>query len=78
MTASPFLTTEEVAGRLRCSVRTVRELTRLNEIPHRKLPGGRRCLFLEAELQAWENGAQLHVLPLARGGRVVKPAERAA
>ena len=30
---SPFLITSEVAGRLRCSVRTIHELTRLGLIP---------------------------------------------
>ena len=32
---TPFLITSEVAARLRCSVRTVHELTRLGLIPHR-------------------------------------------
>jgi hypothetical protein len=42
---SPFLITSDVAARLRCSVRTIREMTRLGVIPHRRLPGSRRCLF---------------------------------
>ena len=60
MSGSPYLTTQDVAERLRCTVRTVHELTRNNEIPHRKLPGGRRCLFDEDSLKAWEDGAPLH------------------
>jgi excisionase family DNA binding protein len=70
---SPFLITPEVAGRLRCSVRTVNELTRLGPIPHRRLPGSRRCLFREEELEAWEAGAILETIELKPSGRVVRP-----
>ena len=55
---SPFLVTPRVATRLRCSVRTVHELTRRGLIPHRRLPGPRRCLFREDELEAWEQGGR--------------------
>ena len=74
MSASPYLLVEDVAERLRCSVRSVHELTRTSGIPHRRLPGSRRCLFLVAELEAWEGGAALEVVETAQGGRVVKPA----
>lgn len=70
---SPYLLVEDVAARLRCSRRTVHELTRTGAIPHRRLPGSRRCLFLEAELVSWADGAELEVLELAGGGRVVRP-----
>jgi excisionase family DNA binding protein len=70
---SPYLLVEDVARRLRCSRRTVHELTRTCAIPHRRLPGGRRCLFREDELEAWEGGAPLEVIETARGGRVVRP-----
>jgi excisionase family DNA binding protein len=70
---SLFLTLEEAAGRLRLSARTVRELTRTGSVPHRKTPGGRRCLFLPDELDAWMLGAELDVQELPRGGRVVRP-----
>jgi excisionase family DNA binding protein len=70
---SPYLLVEDVARRLRCSRRTVHELTRTCAIPHRRLPGGRRCLFREDELEACEAGAPLEVVELARGGRVVRP-----
>jgi excisionase family DNA binding protein len=70
---SPYLLVEDVAARLRCSRRTIHELTRTNAIPHRRLPGGRRCLFREDELEAWVEGAPLEVVELARGGRVVRP-----
>ena len=72
-TPPPFLIAEEVAARLRCSVRSIHELTRAKAIPHRKLPGARRCLFREDELLMWEDGADLEVVELPRGGRVVRP-----
>ena len=72
-TNSPYITVHEVAERLRCSARTVYELTRFCEIPHRRLPGGRRCLFLPEELAAWENGAGLEIVDQPRGGRIVRP-----
>ena len=39
---------------------------------HRKLPGSRRCLFRQDALTAWEDGADLEVLELADGGRIVR------
>jgi hypothetical protein len=73
-TTSPYLITPEVAARLRCSVRTVHELTRLGRIPHRRLPRSLRCLFLENELTAWESGAALEAFELAERGRLcVRP-----
>jgi excisionase family DNA binding protein len=71
--ASPFMITSEVAVRLRCSLRTVHELSRQGLIPHRRLPGSRRCLFREDELAAWESGASLETVVLGRGGRLVRP-----
>lgn len=71
--SSVFLIVEDVAAHLRCSVRTVHELTRGGKIPHRKLPGCRRCLFRADEIDAWENGAQLEVIEMPRGGRIVRP-----
>lgn len=68
-----YLVVEDVAQRLRCSKRTVHELTRTLAIPHRRLPGCRRCLFREDELEAWEGGAPLEVLEQPGGGRIVRP-----
>jgi excisionase family DNA binding protein len=71
-----YLVVGQVAERLQVSVRTVHELTRSSRIPHRRI--GRRCLFLEAELDAWADGAELEVvevdgrravMPIARTGR---------
>ena len=71
--SSPFLTADEVAARLRCSLRTVHELARRNEIPLRRLPGCRRLLFAAEHLTQWEDGARLETIELSRGGRVVRP-----
>ncbi len=70
---SPYLLVEDVADRLHVSPRTVHELTRTAAIPHRRLPGARRCLFREDELSAWEDGATLEVIDQPRGGRIVRP-----
>ena len=76
MTGAPvFLLVEEVADRLRCSTRTIHELTRTHAIPHFKRPGSRRCLFREDWLAAWESGADIDVVEQDRGGRVVRPVE---
>ena len=74
---SPYLTAADVADRLRCSTRSVHELTRRRAIPHRVLPGSRRCLFREADLAAWEDGAELEVVEPRHGGRIVRPVTRA-
>ena len=73
---SPYLHAEDIVELLGCSGRTVGEFTRKNQIPHRKPPGGRRCLFLLDEITAWIDGAELEVVELERGGRIVKPVSR--
>ena len=70
---SPFLLVAEVATRLRCSERSIHELTRTGRIPHLKRPGARRCLFRLDWLEAWEGGAALELVELERGGRIVRP-----
>jgi excisionase family DNA binding protein len=69
---SPFMTSSEVAAHLRCSLRTVHELTRQGAIPHRKMPGSRRCLFLREEIDRWVDGGELEVRGLPLGGRRVR------
>lgn len=71
----PWLVVAEVADRLRCSTRTIHELTRTNNIPHLKRSGSRRCLFAVADLERWEQGADLEVCLLPDGGRIVTPVE---
>jgi hypothetical protein len=73
VSASPFLTVEDVAERHLCSLRSIHELTRTLAVPHFKRPGTRRCLFRQDWLEAWEAGAELEVVELPRGGRVVRP-----
>jgi predicted DNA-binding transcriptional regulator AlpA len=76
VSASPFLLVEDVCERYSVSKRWVLKRTRTGTIPHRRLPGSRRCLFVEADLAAWENGASLEVRELGAGGRLVRPADR--
>jgi excisionase family DNA binding protein len=73
VSGSPFMLVEDVARLLGCSRRTVHERARLAEIPHRRPPGARRLLFLEAEIRAWLDGAELECIQLPRGGRAVRP-----
>jgi excisionase family DNA binding protein len=68
-----YMLVEDVAELLACSKRTVHERARLGEIPHRRPPGARRLLFVEAEVRAWLDGADLERVELPRGGRVVRP-----
>jgi hypothetical protein len=75
---SRYLLVEDVAKLLGCSVRSVHERARLHQLPHRRLGGTRRLLFLEDELRAVIDGAELEVVKTASGGRVVKPVSRKA
>jgi hypothetical protein len=52
---------------------TLYEWTRTGRIPHKKLSGRRELLFLESDLQAFEDGCELEVRKLPRGGRIVRP-----
>jgi hypothetical protein len=74
MSGSAFLRVGDVAARYGTSTWTIHERARLGLIPHRKLAGGSSpLLFLDAELTAYENGAELEVTETAAGGRVVRP-----
>ena len=68
-----FLTVPDIAQLLHCSLRTIHELTRTSRIPHRRIEGTRRCLFVPDEVDAWLDGAELYVTETARGGRIVRP-----
>jgi excisionase family DNA binding protein len=74
--SSPFLLTGEVAALLRCSVRSIYELTRTDRIPFRRMAGTRRCLFRADEIASWLNGAELEKTELDGGGTVVRPIEQ--
>jgi excisionase family DNA binding protein len=67
-----YLTTEEAAERLRCSVRTVQERIAKGRVPHRKIAGLRRVLIPADELEAMIDGAELETVNTANGGRVVR------
>jgi hypothetical protein len=71
---TPFLLVDEVAARYRISPWSVHERARHGQIPHRKLAGGcSRLLFVDSELTAWENGADLVTIETPAGGRVCRP-----
>ncbi len=73
MSASPYLRVPDVAERYGQSTDWVWTRTGRREIPFRRLPRSRACLFLEAELQAWDDGAALEVVELSDGGVRVIP-----
>lgn len=68
-----LLRAEDVADRMHCSVRTIHELTRTKAIPHFKRPVPRRVYYPLGWLVAWEHGADLEVVELSDGGRLVRP-----
>jgi excisionase family DNA binding protein len=70
---SRYLTLEQAAELLALSPYTTRTKAAAGEIPHRRLSGMRRLLFVEAELVAWLDGAALEKVPAPNGGRVVRP-----
>ena len=73
-----YITVEQAAALMQCSPRTIHEHARRAQIPHRRIGGTRRLLFLEAELHAWIDGGELELIPTANGGRVVRVKEAAA
>jgi hypothetical protein len=73
MSASPYIGVEQVAERYLVSPYTIHERARLHELPHRKLPGSRRLLFLPGDLDRFDDGCELEVVELPRGGRIVRP-----
>lgn len=74
MTASvTLLTVEQVAPMLNMSRRSLHEKTRRGLVPHRILPGTRRCLFEPEALRAWADGAELERIDLPGNGRIIRP-----
>jgi excisionase family DNA binding protein len=73
-----YLLVEHVADLLGCSIDTVQRRAAANEIPHRRIGGTRRLLFVPGELDAWINGAELERVNAPNGGRVVRPIEPVA
>src|SRR6478736_6475583 len=70
---SSILTVDEAAKLIRLSPRTVHELVRRRAIPHRRIAGRRRLLFVERELALWLNGCELESRELGDGNRIVRP-----
>jgi len=70
-----YLTTEEAADVLRCSLRTVQQLVADAAIPSRRIAGMRRVLIPPDELEQALAGAPLETVELPRGGRVVRVKE---
>jgi hypothetical protein len=75
LSVSPYLRVEEVGARYQARPKTVREWARNGAIPHFRAPGARRLQFRLDWLEAWEQGCDLEVVDLGRGGRVVRPTE---
>jgi len=74
-----LLVIDEAAKLLRCSPRTVHSLVGRRAIPHRRIGGTRRILFVEAELTRWiEDGCALEEIVTTDGGRIVRPAKGAS
>lgn len=71
-----YITVEQAAELLLCSVRTVHDRTRRRELPMRRLPGTRRILFVPEEIEAFVDSGgtlPLEVIEGPRGGFVVRP-----
>jgi hypothetical protein len=73
---SPYLLVEDVAARDAVSPRWVHERTRTETIPHRRLPGSRRCLFVEAERRGRTRRARAARARRRRAGREAEVTER--
>lgn len=68
-----LLHVEDVAKLLGASRSSVQERAARGLIPNRRLPKTRRIIFVRDDLDAWLSGAELETIPLACGGRVVRP-----
>lgn len=71
---TPYLRVEDVALLLGRSTRSIHELTRLGRIPHRRIAGTRRLVFIEHELLEWiDQGTELKTITRRDGTRIVRP-----
>jgi predicted DNA-binding transcriptional regulator AlpA len=68
-----YLGVQDIAEMLSMSPWSVYDKARTGRLPHRKPPGSRKLLFLEDEVRAWVDGAELEVFSTAGGGRVCRP-----
>ena len=75
LTTASNMVTSEVAVVLRCLISNrPRVDTTQRDIAHRKMPGSRRCIFVESEVNRWLGGETLEAIALENGGRIVRPA----
>ena len=70
---TPYRHVEYVVDLTGWSRRTVQDRAAKGQVPHRRIGGTRRLLFLEDELRAWIDGAELEIIRTPNGGRVVRP-----
>lgn len=74
MTSRRYLGVHDLTERYGWSEWTVYDKARRNQIPVRKHPGASGLLFLEADLDVFDDGTtELEITKLPRGGKVVKP-----
>jgi excisionase family DNA binding protein len=71
-----FLLSEDVAELLGISRSTVQEQMSRHLLPHRRLPGTRRCIVPRKDFEQWLDGCELEVTQLAGAGRIVRPRAR--
>jgi len=75
VTAGPFLDIDGAAELLVSSRRVLHQLASERRIPHRRLPGQRKLVFVRAELESFviDPTLELEVVELERNGRIVRP-----
>jgi hypothetical protein len=78
-----YLLVEDVCRRYGVSRRWVSERTRegntkARPLPHRVFPHTRRCLFTDADFEAFESDCELERIDLGHGGRLVRPKQNGA
>jgi hypothetical protein len=71
--ATPYRRVEYVVELTGWSIRTIQDRAAKGTIPHRRIGGTRPLLFLEHELRAWVDGAELEIIKTPNGGRIVRP-----
>jgi hypothetical protein len=70
---TPHMLVEDVAELVGANLRMLQARAAAGGAPHRRIPGTRRLLFLEDELHAWIDGAELETIRTPNGSRVVRP-----
>ena len=68
-----FLLVDDAAAMIGVSKDVIYRMTAQGRCPHRRIGGTRRLLFLEDELRAWIDGAELETVETPNRGRIVRP-----